>query len=350
MPDKLNPETRERIEDLCRKIFVAHTLDAEIQEELRGHIEDQLFAYLNGDQNLSEDEAFVLVREQFGDPAKLKSLLQDVHSVEVHVSLARRLAAIVAVHMMFMTATAVILTVSWSMLLWLLFSNRQPPFDFSTYTVVSAFVIPVETLLFWRILLHWERRTRAGESLWFHRWSGLSIAVLLAGLACLHSIIPIPDGVYDRAMMPLPAPMMVNVVGIVIVILSVVLHAVIWLWWCDRPPRRTRTVTYAAIAWLVVSGLPVQTSKFLRLEVYAYEPGTNFVNSSDRIVLWEDPLEDFTAVWALRTGFTTGCPPVQDLVLSLFACISLVALAKFVHVRINGRGPPADSNSSEAVA
>jgi len=93
MADSLNPETQEQMRALCKKISVAHDLDAEIQDELYGHMEDKLLAYLNGEEPVTEEDAFILVREHFGDPAVLKGLLQDVHAYEVHVSLARRLAA-----------------------------------------------------------------------------------------------------------------------------------------------------------------------------------------------------------------------------------------------------------------
>ena len=93
MTDRLKPDTREAMQALCRKISVAHNLDAEIQEELYGHMEDKLLAYLDGEEAVSEQDAFILVREHFGDPSTLKGLLQDVHAYEAHVSLARRLAA-----------------------------------------------------------------------------------------------------------------------------------------------------------------------------------------------------------------------------------------------------------------
>ncbi len=93
MADPLKSDTREEIRALCKKISVAHNLDEEIQEELYGHMEDKLSAYLNGEEAVTEEDAFILVREHFGDPSALKGLLQDVHAFEAQVSLARRLAA-----------------------------------------------------------------------------------------------------------------------------------------------------------------------------------------------------------------------------------------------------------------
>ena len=104
MVESLRPKTQDQVRTLCRKISVAHDLDPEIQDELYGHMEDKLLAYLNGEEPVTEDDAFILVREHFGDPAVLKGLLQDVHAHEVHVNLARRLAAAFAAFMIAMSS------------------------------------------------------------------------------------------------------------------------------------------------------------------------------------------------------------------------------------------------------
>ena len=86
MVDELGPDTNEKMRALCKKISVAHDLDAEIQEELYSHMEDKLLGYLEGEEALAEEDAFILVREHFGDPSALKGLLQGVHAVEARVS------------------------------------------------------------------------------------------------------------------------------------------------------------------------------------------------------------------------------------------------------------------------
>ena len=111
----LNPTVAQKARALCRKITVAHALDAEIQEELYGHIEDKLIGYVRGEIPVSEDDAMHLVSEHFGDPATIKSLFRDVHTTEVAVSQGRRLsaAALVTFGIMYAgTATMSLITIA----------------------------------------------------------------------------------------------------------------------------------------------------------------------------------------------------------------------------------------------
>ena len=79
MAENISPETAEKIRALCSRISVANNLDQEIQEELYSHLEEKLLAYLSGKEKITEEDAFILVREHFGDPVKLKGLLRKVH-------------------------------------------------------------------------------------------------------------------------------------------------------------------------------------------------------------------------------------------------------------------------------
>jgi len=85
MSDSLNQKTAEKIRTLCSRISVANNLDQEIQEELYSHLEEKLLAYLCGKEKITEDDAFILVREHFGDPANLKGLLKEVHTARGRV-------------------------------------------------------------------------------------------------------------------------------------------------------------------------------------------------------------------------------------------------------------------------
>ena len=81
MPEtNISAETQESIQKFCLKISIAYDLDEEIQEELSSHIEDKLLMYLNGELKLSEQDALVLVREHFGKPEHIRSLLEEVHT------------------------------------------------------------------------------------------------------------------------------------------------------------------------------------------------------------------------------------------------------------------------------
>lgn len=94
MSVKISPEIQDKISALCKKISVSHNLDEEIQKELQCHIEDRLTVYLSGDEQLSEDDAFILVEKHFGNPATVKALYQNVEVIAAHASFIRRVGAI----------------------------------------------------------------------------------------------------------------------------------------------------------------------------------------------------------------------------------------------------------------
>ena len=171
MVESLNAETQEQMQVLCRKISVAHDLDPEIQEELYGHMEDKLLAYLNGEELVTEDDAFILVREHFGDPAVLKGLLQDVHAYEVHVSLARRLAAAAIV-----TTATMVSSLFLMRLVFLLWEDTRGMDSFQAcFAVAGAANVVVPWLLLWL----WQRRLDAGHKPWFLRWRPLLLVSIL---------------------------------------------------------------------------------------------------------------------------------------------------------------------------
>ena len=350
MVDELGPDTNEKMRALCKKISVAHDLDAEIQEELYSHMEDKLLAYLSGEEALAEEDAFILVREHFGDPAALKSLLQDVHVVGTHVSFARRLAAITAVYLVYMSAISLVLALVSSLTAWLQYTGGEPRSTRLFYSAVVSTTLLVATLIYWRVLLDWERRIRAGGKPWFQRWRGTSIAALLGTLVCIESLIPVSEGAYDRAMMPLPAPAVVNWLCGGIIVISVVWHAIIWLWWCDRPPRLPRTIIYAALAWLVLALFPWQFLHIVQLEMYSYDPVQNNPGDFGQVILGQEHEDEIAGIWVLRAGRTENQTRPQDVVTSLLACIFIIALAKFIYIRLNHRRRPPDEDYPETTA
>ena len=94
MPDNLTPETAERLHALCERITVACELENDVREELYGHLEDKLLAYLSGAEKLTEDDALILVLEHFGNAENLKRLLQKVHAPERCIAYAGRFAGL----------------------------------------------------------------------------------------------------------------------------------------------------------------------------------------------------------------------------------------------------------------
>ena len=60
-------------------------------------MEDKLRAYLTGEEKVTEEDAFVLVREHFGNPEEVQAMLEDVHVEATRVSMMRRIGAITVV-------------------------------------------------------------------------------------------------------------------------------------------------------------------------------------------------------------------------------------------------------------
>ncbi len=79
MTENLSKNITDKIRSLCSGITSANNLDKEIHEELCSHLEEKTLAYLSGREKVTEEDAFILVREHFGDPANLKGLLKKVH-------------------------------------------------------------------------------------------------------------------------------------------------------------------------------------------------------------------------------------------------------------------------------
>ena len=82
MDNSISPEMEKRIRALCDEIVSAEALDADLHEELYSHIEDKILGYLDGEETLSEADAFLLAREHFGDRRLVREELGEAHFVE----------------------------------------------------------------------------------------------------------------------------------------------------------------------------------------------------------------------------------------------------------------------------
>lgn len=345
MADALSQRMGERVEELCREISVAHTLDAEIHEELRGHMEDKLLAYLNGQEVFTEEDAYVLVREHFGHRDSVKSLLKEVHAVDMQISLARRFAAIIAVHLVYASLTSLCFVVVWSCAAWLKFMGEQTPLNIGFYPGLMVLFSVVSTLLFWRVLLEWQRRHYAGEMLWFQRWNGARIVILLGVLYLGLAITPNVQGSDLATISPLTAePLFLNSLWICVSLATGLAQILIWLWWCDFPPRRARAIVLGALTWLIFAVVPIQ---LVHLDVYAYEPLSQAIDFSNQIVLWREQGAASTGIWAVRAGDEIG---KQYYLLSVFMCVAMIVCALPVYLRMIRRRPPTGGYFPKAAA
>jgi hypothetical protein len=317
MDNVFNPKTRERIDELCRKISVSHTLDDEIQAELRGHIEDKMLAYLRNEERLSEEDAFILVERHFGDPANIKIQLQTVHTVDAHVGLARRLLAIVTLHVGLLAALEIAAFTWWNLSVWWQLRSHDAVIQSSDQLLIGVVGLMLYVLILWRVLARWKRRELAGERIWFMRWPIPAMAGLLALFFGLHSVTPDPLGPLDGYQLKSITFFPVVATMIVIVIVAPILSAFIWLWWCDRPPRRPRTLIYTALVWLALAVIPWNNAKFVRVAAHSIESGPVDSQGVELLALFRMPLENETVLSSLRMGFTMRDPSLTELLMSI---------------------------------
>ena len=87
----LSEAMKRTIREFCSHITEGYNVDDDTCEELYGHIEDRMLDYLSGEEPLTEEDAFVLVREHFGEPIRVRELLGDVHGVKKRTLLVRKM-------------------------------------------------------------------------------------------------------------------------------------------------------------------------------------------------------------------------------------------------------------------
>jgi hypothetical protein len=265
MVESASSEMQERLRALCKQITVAEEIDPEIQEELMTHVEDRFNGYLHGKDPITEEDAFLLVREHFGKPAVVKELLQHTHVQEATVSLGRRLAAISAVSLGY-TAAVKILAILWStVLVWVALrtepESRICGYLWTAWSMVSACSLAP---LLWFVVWRWSRAVDAGSRPRFTRWSPARLCLLLLGLVLALYIVPSVrfDGIELGIPQSAVLATLITVMGLGVVWIAVILQSMAWLWWCDRPPRTKRALSYATLTWAFVGAcgaMPVAT-------------------------------------------------------------------------------------------
>lgn len=258
MAEAPSAAAQERIRSLCRRISVAHDLDAEIQEELYGHMEDKFLAYRSGEEPVTEDDAFILVREHFGSPAVLKDLLRGVHRRPAESTFLRKaLAAFIAFTAAYAVANLALITAVVYAAhrgatggQWDAFRNIVLASEHLTLFLPVVLVVP--------FLLHARRRARAGHAPWYLRARISALAAIAVAALITAYLVPFPRDteVLGRPLGPIPPwENLLDTLGPIV--LGV--QCLVWIAWCDEPPRTLRTaargVAAWALWWLAVSSL-----------------------------------------------------------------------------------------------
>lgn len=240
---------QKRMRDLCRQISVAHDLDPEIQEELYGHMEDEWLAYVSGEQPLTDEDAFVLVREHFGDPAAIKGLLRATHGGSAQAHIVRHGAAALVAFTLTYYGANLVLDV-WQVMLALQVAQGAPNAALRNLSFASQHA-PLLAMLVVPgfVLLHWRRQTDRGQSPWFLRWTARRIAGLCVAVLLLARLIPWAAESQLQHMIAGPVPWWDDWLDFASPV-ALSLQALLWIWWCDRPPRTPMASVMGALFWI----------------------------------------------------------------------------------------------------
>ncbi len=209
MDAHLTSKGEEQLRALARKIGASHELDAEVQEELFGHLEDQALAYLSGEEAVTEDDAILLTREHFGDARALKEWLGSVHAQADHSRFYVRLVPVA------------VLTLVWHA--GALASGQLPIRDLWPISLILWTLFAV-----W-ILLQWRRQERRGQSMWWEhgktRWVALGVAIALP-LVSYHGWLDYSPPITTVSFLP-------RLLSQLLVLVSWLMMPFMWLWWAD---------------------------------------------------------------------------------------------------------------------
>lgn len=277
--ENLSSEIEQRARELCEQISVAHDLDAEIQQELYTHVEDKLLGYLSGEVPVTQDDALILVREHFGDIRTIKSLMQDVHAVEVTASKARKLAAAAIVTLVCLFAGRLLTSI-------ITIGLRYNQIRLMTPAEVSTAMTPnqdisgidllppiLAVILFltlgegpkivpWIFFRRWQGSSVPIRTRWFCRWSGWKLAFVIVALFGLHALLPYTWGIWDFSSL-----LGFNVGAILLMSFLMsgftVLQMMSWVWWCDKPPRMKLWVWWCDKAPIISRIIPSTMLAFL---------------------------------------------------------------------------------------
>jgi hypothetical protein len=253
MPENLSPETAERIRALCGQISVARTIDEEIRQELYSHMEDKFLGYLRGEEKITEEEAFILVREHFGKPEQIRALLEEVYREEDTVGFFRKLGAIFLVTFL----TTSLLKFCLDFLIWSISPKFWQSVKLLNYLKIeSMLAFDLEFFssfsLFVFILYRWWKGIKNGRELWFVKLNPWIYMILTFSLTLILPVILVkllPRG-YQYPAYTIPGK------GVHFeFLLSYILICLAWIWWFNEPVKRIRHIVIGFISWFYFSFL-----------------------------------------------------------------------------------------------
>lgn len=263
MDNALSPEMQQQIRAYCDKVCAMHGLD-DVREELQDHFEDKMLAYLSCTEKLQEQDAFLLVREHFGDAAALKSMFRTVHVREAGVTLGRRIAAAAAATLALTIAMRLVYVVLDPIALMTQLNAHTMWIGVAGFTFVHGATMALVPVLIFLLLRRWDRASGVGAAPWYARRSIGMLILTIAGLLLAGRLVPYVGWSMSGAELESvtrSALLIQRWVLIAVGVLAVASQIVVWLWWCDRAPRTRFILGVTVSVWLgfhLFSGLAGQ--------------------------------------------------------------------------------------------
>ena len=258
---EISPQIREQMQAICSQAL-SHRDDAgRIRDELYGHLEDKLFAYLRGEERLTEADAMILVREHFGRPEVLRAMLGEVHRAEraIHQPpLARKLLALCLITAVIEFCMFVVNSVSPVLFMSLAGQNREV--QFSTLAIwnvsVSTMLAGVAVYATYLFIRKNDGRDGLADRGWVMRWHPATIVAAIISIATMRFVlIAIGSnftssthivGAGSSSMPFILYYVAINWAGF----LLVVIRCALWLKWASSGVIEVwRPATAAAITW-----------------------------------------------------------------------------------------------------
>ena len=263
MPESPSQEMRGLLTALSQEISVAHNLDEEIRRELYTHIEDKLIAYLNGDEALTEEDAFILVQEHFGNPSTIQTMYREVEVMNHYTMFARRLGAVLVASLI----TGIGITAMGFVFAGL---TRWEGLSYNIQKVLVS--IPMlahiifAALLLWVILLSWRKQEHRGDNPWYLRISPKQFLLILVGMVIARQAVSYLWGAHGGAQVEFHHAE--NGLPVLYA------HGLAWMWWLSDASGRLTSGAAAFICWFLY-GLSVNFLWFLPLE-YSFRANLYF--------------------------------------------------------------------------
>ncbi len=256
MINQPSPEVQKRLRAMCAQMAVAQHLEDDIQRELYGHMEDKLLSYLNGEEAVTEEDALILVREHFGDPVVVKGLLHAAHPMAAANHFLRRVVAVICAETVFMFLAGIFIT---AVLLLVPAVADDAAGALFLYAALPALLRLPAAYLIWVTLRFWQRRIDMGHSAWFLEYPGRLMACI--GVIVVGAGLVLPIGHASAAVVvPSVEPEWTFYsYSLLVSVFFAVWMSILWIWWCDRPPRLKMPVLAACGLWAAyefLCGLP----------------------------------------------------------------------------------------------